>query len=83
VAGSIGALEEDCGVAAMVIARFAVPSRCRETTFVIDRRDVAHHGAHALYADGEDESGRPIWRVRTAYPDVRRPFMPAVSGDRP
>ena len=29
----------------------------------------------------EDAAGRPVFRVTTAYPDVRRPFMPQKSGE--
>ena len=83
VAGSVAALEEDCRMAAVVVSRFAAPPGCRNVAFVIGGQDVARHGAHALYATGSDASGRPAFRVTTAYPDTRRPFMPAGSGDRP
>ncbi len=75
VSNSIGSLEEDCRMAAIVIARFAVPKNCAAAR-VIGRQELARHGAHALYRDGEDGEGRPAFWARTAYPDVRRPFMP-------
>ncbi len=78
VAGSRAALAEDCRMAAVVVSRFPVPPGCRDRAFVIDRRDVARHGAHALTVVGRDGSGRPVFRVTHAYPDVRRPFMPPV-----
>ena len=77
VAQSIRALEEDCRMAAVVVSRFPVPQSCR--AFAVDRREVARRGAHALYGAGEDASGRPVFRVMTAYPAVRRPFMPHGS----
>ncbi len=78
VASSIAALEEDCRMAAVVVSRFRAPPGC--AAFVIDGRDVARHGAHALYATGITASDRPAFRVTTAYGDVRRPFMPPGSG---
>ena len=76
VASSLAALEEDCRMATVVVSRFAVPPGCRDRAFVIAGQDFARHGAHALYETGSDASGRPIFRVTTAYPDERRPFMP-------
>ncbi len=76
VAGNRGALEEDCRMAAVVVSRFPVPPGCRDRAVVIDGQDVARHGAHALYASGTTQPGRPAFRVTRAYPDLRRPFMP-------
>ncbi len=76
VASSRAALEEDCRMAAVVVSRFMAPPGCRDRAVVIDGQDVARHGAHALYATGTTQSGRPVFRVTTAYPDTRRPFMP-------
>ncbi len=81
VATSTRALEEDCRMAAVVVSRFAVPAGCRNRAFVIDGGDVARHGAHALYRTGPSASGGPIFRVTTAYPEVRRPFMPPGAGE--
>ncbi len=78
VAQSVRALADDCTMAAVVVSRFAVPPTCRDAALVIGRRDVAQHGAHALYVVGTDASGRPVLRVTTAYGVVRRPFMPPV-----
>jgi competence protein ComEC len=67
------AVEEDCREAAIVIARFDVPAGCAAHALVIDRRALALGGAHAVYADA---SGG--FSIVTAYPAVRRPFMPPV-----
>ena len=76
VAGTRAALDEDCRMAAVVISRFAAPDRCRSAAFVLDRSDLSRHGAHALYGNGMDAAGKPAFHVTTAYPAVRRPFMP-------
>lgn len=68
------ALEEDCRDAAIVISRFDAPEGCASRALVIDRRALALGGAHAVYVD---EKG---YSVSTAYPAVRRPFMPPVRG---
>jgi competence protein ComEC len=68
------AVEEDCRAAAIVIAPFDVPTDCAAGV-VIGRRALALHGAHAVYVD--DDAG---YTVATAYPAVRRPFMPPLRG---
>jgi competence protein ComEC len=82
VARSAAAVEEDCQLAAVVVSRFGVPIGCSDRAFVIDGEQVAHHGAHALHLSGHDDSGRPAFRVTTAYPGARRPFMPARPTDQ-
>jgi competence protein ComEC len=77
VAWSASALDEDCRVAAVVVSRLSAPPGCG--TFVIDRGVVARHGAHALFTTGTTASGKPVFRVTTAYPAARRPFMPPRS----
>jgi competence protein ComEC len=67
------AVEEDCREAAIVIARFDVPAGCAAHALVIDRRALALGGAQAVYADASGGFG-----IVTAYPAVRRPFMPPV-----
>ncbi len=81
VAGSAAGLEEDCRMAAVVISRYPAPAGCDNRAFVVDGRAVARHGAHALFANGKDAAGRAVFRVTTAYPDVRRPFMPQRHDD--
>ena len=76
VAGRPAGLEEDCRLAAVVVSRYPAPPGCGETAFVVDRRDVARHGAHALFVTSMTVAGRPVFRVTTAYPEARRPFMP-------
>ncbi|MCR4282251.1 MAG: competence protein ComEC, partial [Bauldia sp.] len=64
------AFMEDCRVAAVVVSRLPAPPGCSLHALVIDRDKLDRYGAHAIYADGAG------WRVETAYPDARRPFMP-------
>ena len=78
VASAGGALEEDCRLAVVVVSRVTVPSGCRDEAFVIDRQDMVRHGAHALYIAGIAPSGATVFRVKTVYPAMRRPFMPPL-----
>ena len=78
VASRRAALAEDCRIASVVVSRFPAPAACRDRAMVIDSRDVARHGAHALFTAGRDASGRPVFRVTVAYPETRRPFMPPL-----
>ena len=78
VPGGAAGLEEDCRLAAVVVSRVKRQPGCRDTAFVIDQQDVARHGAHALTTTAMTASGKPVFRVTAAYPDVRRPFMPPV-----
>ena len=66
------AFVEDCRMAAIVVSRFDAPPGCASHALVIDRAALDRFGAHAVYVE---ESGL---RVETAYPEVRRPFMPPV-----
>ncbi len=77
VGGSARALHEDCRLATVVVSRFAASAACRNAAVVVDAQDVARHGAHALYVTGT-KAGKPVFRVTTAYPETRRPFMPPV-----
>jgi competence protein ComEC len=74
LANRTDSVEEDCQQAAVVVARFDVPANCARHGLTIDRRALALGGAHAVYVDGER------YRVATAYPAERRPFMPPVRG---
>ena len=66
------AFQEDCRAAAVVVSRLPAPPACALHGIVIDRDQLDRFGAHALYvtADGI--------RIATAYPEIRRPFMPPV-----
>ena len=79
VATNGAALEEDCRMAAVVVSRLAAPPECG--AHVVDGDAVARHGAHALYLMGTTESGTPVFRVTTAYGELRRPFMPPRAGE--
>jgi competence protein ComEC len=68
--------DDDCRQAAVVISRLSAPAGCSAMATVIDRQRLARFGAHALYREGSDVAGKPLFRVTTAYPAVRRPFMP-------
>ena len=48
----VGALEEDCRVADVVIAPFTVGKHCRAARVIVDRRMLKEQGAHALYIEG-------------------------------
>jgi hypothetical protein len=69
------ALAEDCRLAGIVITRFAVADGCGRAAIVIDKRTLAR-GSAALYRapDADDTAAR--FTVESAYPPLRRPFMP-------
>jgi competence protein ComEC len=73
--------DEDCRRAAIVVSRLPAPAGCASLAVVIDRDRLARFGAHALYREGSDAKGRPVFRVTTAYPAVRRPFMPPAPAE--
>jgi competence protein ComEC len=64
------AFVEDCRRAAIVVSGFDAPRTCAAQALVIDGSDLASRGSHALYRTGEG------YRIETAYPEMRRPFMP-------
>jgi competence protein ComEC len=66
------AFAEDCRLAAIVVTRLPAPPDCALHALVIDRETLDRFGAQALYASAEGI------RIETAYPDIRRPFMPPV-----
>ena len=68
------AMAEDCRLAAVVISRYPTPPGCTVAAVVVDRRRLDRFGAHALYRDGG--AAGSTYRVETAYPGPRRPFMP-------
>jgi hypothetical protein len=64
------AFADDCRMARIVVSHFDAPPGCASQALVIDRSALDRFGAHAIYVE---TSGL---RIETAYPDVRRPFMP-------
>jgi competence protein ComEC len=74
------AFAEDCRLAAVVVSRLAAPKGCAGEATVIDRAKLETGGAHALYRRAETPSaeapGGLSFTIETAYPAVRRPFMP-------
>ena len=66
------AFSDDCRMAGIVVSHFDAPPGCGSHALVVDRPALDRFGAHAVYVES---SG---YRVETAYPDVRRPFMPPV-----
>jgi competence protein ComEC len=67
---------EDCELAAVLVSALPAPPGCNPSGIVIDRDRLDQFGAHALFRRGDG-----TFRVETAYPRVRRPFMPpARSG---
>jgi competence protein ComEC len=66
------AFAEDCRLADVVVSRWTAPPGCSLHALVIDREQLDRFGAHAIYVrDGALE-------ISTAYPEVRRPFMPPL-----
>jgi competence protein ComEC len=76
-----GAFAEDCHFAEIIVSRFEAPAACRRGAIVIDRESLTNRGAHALHRLGMDDRGRSRFRITTAYPVTRRPWMPAFSSD--
>ncbi|HVV93687.1 MAG TPA: ComEC/Rec2 family competence protein [Hyphomicrobiales bacterium] len=79
---SYAALREDCGRAAIVVTRLAVRAGCRAHTFVIDGRDLASGGAHALrLGPGGIEAtvARPPWSSRRWYDRPVPPTPPPAD----
>lgn len=64
----VGALEEDCRLADIVIAPFPVGSRCRAPRVVVDRRILKEKGAHALYIEGLSIRTETVAKARGARP---------------
>jgi competence protein ComEC len=64
---------EDCELAAVVVSALRAPPSCGTSAIVIDRERLDQFGAHALFL----RSNGTFW-IETAYPRVRRPFMPPL-----
>lgn len=61
---------EDCLMANLVVTRLEAPPDCSLAATVIDARDLARFGTHALYWDDEVQS----FRLGTAVTDNGRPW---------
>jgi competence protein ComEC len=72
---SVSALSDDCSRASVVISPHVAPLSCGDRSTVIDRKVVAQGGSAALYA----RSAAAGFRITTAYPPIRRPFMPPAG----
>jgi competence protein ComEC len=72
------AFREDCQIAAVVVTRLNAPHRCAEGALVIDRTMLERTGAQALYVESGPAGAEGGFRIETAYPSIRRPFMPPV-----
>jgi competence protein ComEC len=70
------AFDEDCRLADVVISRLKAPDACANVAIVIDGSRLRRFGAHALYRHEATPGGL---RIETAYPAIRRPFMPPVD----
>ncbi|CAN5240780.1 ComEC/Rec2 family competence protein [soil metagenome] len=81
VTGRAAGFDDDCRRAAVVVSRLPAPPGCSSLAIVIDRDRLARFGAHALYGTGTDAKGKPKFRVTTAYPAARRPFMPPAPAE--
>jgi len=68
------AFAEDCALHDLVIARMQSPAACRGITQVIDADQLAAGGVHWLKWD--EGGGRFI--IRTAIPNLTRPWRPAL-----
>jgi competence protein ComEC len=75
----VGALEEDCRVADIVIAPFNIGKTCRAARVIVDRTMLKTKGAHALYIEGlsirtetvaEARGHRPWARAHNAEPHL-------------
>jgi competence protein ComEC len=79
---AMDAFMEDCGRAALVVTPLTAPRFCSGETTVVDRVALARSGAEALFFDSEGRPGeadaKPSFRIETAYPAIRRPFMPPI-----
>ncbi len=81
------AFAEDCRLSAIVVSRLSAPPGCGAETLLIDRAALDRFGAQALYRQAgsketdksSDATGqipaKPTFRVDTAYPMFKRPFM--------
>lgn len=66
------ALAEDCWAADVVVATIRAPRACRESARLIELRDLARNGAHALWLSREGVRIESVNQERG-----RRPWVPA------
>jgi len=52
VPSTASALRDDCAGAAILVLKLERPRGCTSPAAIIDARDIAQRGAHALYIDG-------------------------------
>jgi competence protein ComEC len=71
---SVSALSDDCTRASVVISPHVAPRSCGDKAMVIDRKVIAQGGSVALTRTAGD-----AFRITTAYPPLRRPFMPPAA----
>lgn len=64
------AFPEDCRSADLVVTRLAAPAPCRQTTQVVDARDLARGGVHWLRWHQDTRR----FTIRPAITDVHRPW---------
>ncbi len=69
-------LEEDCRLASIVVTSVVPTSDCANAV-LIDGDRLATFGAHAIFLGDDDLNAPDAARIETAYPPVRRAFMPA------
>jgi len=74
VSHGISALLDDCFRAILVVSPHVAPAKCGDRATVIDRRVTGTGGSVALYRKADE----PGFAIVTAYPAIRRPFMPPV-----
>jgi competence protein ComEC len=75
VPAGASALRDDCTKAAILVLKAARPRGCTAPTTIIDARDIAEQGAHALYI----EAGR-VRIVTVAAQRGRRPWSTPDAG---
>lgn len=79
VSHSVSALPDDCLRAILVVSPYVAAASCGERAMVVDRKVTGTGGAVALIRNG-DKSGAAAFSMTTAYPPIRRPYMPPARG---
>lgn len=67
----VGALQEDCRLADIVITPFPLEEGCEAARIVVDGRALANSGAHALYIEGLSIRTETVVQMRGARPWAR------------
>lgn len=71
------AFAEECRKATVIVTPLAAPPNCG-AVLVIDEADLERFGAHSITisrAGDAGQAGKPEFHVRTAYPEIRRPWQ--------